>query len=67
MKKIDILNFITDFRKSPNSAKTYAEIAAHLNPANEVLLKQLLDELQKTKVIRETEENGHKIYRVVHR
>jgi hypothetical protein len=67
MKKIDILNFITDFRKSPNSTKTYAEIVANLNPVSEVLLKQLLAELQNTKVIRETEENGQKVYRVVHR
>jgi hypothetical protein len=25
MKKIDILNFITNFRKSPNDVKTYSE------------------------------------------
>jgi hypothetical protein len=67
MKKIDILNFITDFRKSPNNTKTYAELLTHLGPANEILLKQLLAELQNTKVIRETEENGQKIYWVVHR
>jgi hypothetical protein len=67
MKKIDILNFITDFRKSPNNAKTYAEIVSYLNPTDEALLKQSLAELQHTKVIRETEENGQKLYRVIHR
>ena len=35
MKKIDILNFITNFRKSPNDVKTYNELISHLGAANE--------------------------------
>jgi len=35
MKKIDILNFITDFRKVPNQIKTLSEIRAHLGAGDE--------------------------------
>jgi hypothetical protein len=65
MKKIDILNFITNFRKSPNEIKTYADLLNHLGTANEAALNQLLIELQQTKVLRETQLNGEKAYQVV--
>jgi hypothetical protein len=64
MKKVDILNFITDFRKSPNNVKTYAELAQHLK-AEESLLQPMLDELKQMRTIRETELNGEKAYQVI--
>jgi len=64
MKKIDILNFITNNRKSPNDIKTYSEILTHLK-ADEVKLKELLIELQQTRVLKETEKQGEKAYQVV--
>ena len=65
MKKIDILNFITSFRKAPNDIKTYSEILGHLGASNEGILKQLLAELQQTRVLKETEKDGQKAYQVV--
>jgi hypothetical protein len=65
MKKIDILNFITNFRKSPNDIKTYSQLLAHMGADNESKLKELLVELQQTKVLREQEANGEKAYQVV--
>jgi hypothetical protein len=65
MKKIDILNFITNFRKSPNDIKTYNELVSHLGAANEGNLNQLLAELQQTKVLKQTEKNGEKAFQVV--
>jgi hypothetical protein len=65
MKKIDILNFITNFRKSPNDIKTYSQLLAHMGADNEPKLKELLLELQQTKVLREKEANGEKAYQVV--
>jgi hypothetical protein len=67
MKKIDILNFITDFRKSPNSIKTYRELLSHLGPQHESTVTAMLDELQKNKVVKETELNGEKAYQVIAR
>lgn len=67
MKKIDILNFITDFRKSPNAIKTHAQILANLNVSDETVLVNLLNELQQTKVLKQTEINGEKAYQVVTR
>ena len=64
MKKIDILNFITNSRSSPNDIKTYAEIRTHLN-ADEAKLKELLVEIQQTRVLKETEKSGEKAYQVV--
>ena len=65
IKKIDILNFITDFRKSPNSVKTYSEILSHLGAANESTLQTMLAELKQLRTIKETEANGEKTYQVV--
>lgn len=65
MKKIDILNFITDFRKSPNDVKTYAQLINHLGSSNEPQIKAYISELQQTKVLKETELNGEKAYQVV--
>jgi hypothetical protein len=65
MKKIDILNFITNFRKSPNDIKTYNQLLGHLGSENEPQIKAFITELQQTKVLRETELNGEKAYQVV--
>jgi hypothetical protein len=65
MKKIDILNFITNFRKSPNEIKTYTHLLNHLGSTNEAALNQLLTELQQTRVLREIQLNGEKAYQVV--
>ncbi|HEY0655438.1 MAG TPA: hypothetical protein VGD65_20025 [Chryseosolibacter sp.] len=65
IKKIDILNYITNFRKAPNDIKTYAQIVAHIGEANEPLVNQLIGELQQTRVLKETQVNGEKAYQVV--
>jgi hypothetical protein len=67
MKKIDILNFITSFRKSPNDIKTYTQLVQHLGESNEQLINQFLTELQQGKVVRETQLNGEKAYQVISR
>jgi hypothetical protein len=64
MKKIDILNFITDFRKSPNAVKSYKELLTHLGAANESALNTMLVELKASNVLKETESSGEKSYRV---
>jgi len=64
MKKIDILNFITNFRKSPNDVKTYTELISHLGAANEQSLNQMLGELLQLKVVKQVEVNGEKGYQV---
>lgn len=65
MKKIDILNYITNFRKSPNDIKTYNQLVEHLGVSNQASLNQLLIELQQTRVLKETQVNGEKAYQVV--
>jgi SOS-response transcriptional repressor LexA len=67
MKKIDILNFITDFRKSPNAIRTHTEILNHLGVVHQAAIDQMLTELQQTRVIRQTEVNGEKAYQVISR
>ena len=67
MKKIDILNYITDFRKAPNSIKTYRELISHLGAQHESTINTMLDELQKSKVVKQTELNGEKAYQVISR
>ena len=64
MKKIDILNFITNFRKSPNDVKTYSQLVAHLGVVNEQTLNQLLAELLQLKVVKQLEVNGEKAFQV---
>lgn len=67
MKKIDILNFITDFRKAPNDIKTYAQVLSHLGVTNEQSIMQMLSELQEARVIRQTELNGERAFQVIAR
>jgi hypothetical protein len=67
MKKIDILNFITNFRRSPNEIKTKAEILGHVGLEKENILDAMLSELQQAKVVRETELQGQKAYQVISR
>ena len=64
MKKIDILNFITDFRKTPNQVKTYQQLVDHLGSQHEPTLKAMLAEMKQLGVIRETELEGQKTYQV---
>jgi hypothetical protein len=64
MKKIDILNFITNFRKSPNDIKTYHEILTNTG-GDEQKLNELLAELKQTRVLKEIDLNGGKSYQVV--
>lgn len=67
MKKIDILNFITNFRKAPNDIKTHEALLSHLGPEKESEIGQLLDELKAAKVVRQIEQNGTKGYQVIAR
>lgn len=64
MKKIDILNFITDFRKSPNEIKTLAEIRMHLKANDDQALVSMLEEMKQMRTIRETEKNGERAFQV---
>jgi hypothetical protein len=65
MKKIDILNFITDFRKAPNSIKTHQQIVRHFGIQHEATIAGMLDDLQKAKVVKQSELNGEKAYQVI--
>lgn len=67
MKKIDILNYITNFRKAPNDVKTYKELLAHLGTDNSSMIDQMLGELQQSRVIRETLRDGEKAFQVISR
>jgi hypothetical protein len=67
MRKIDILNFITDFRKAPNDIKTYTQLLTHVGSAQEQSITQMLTELQEARVIRQTELNGERAYQVIAR
>jgi len=67
IKKVDILNFITDFRKAPNDVKTHAQLLNHLGPQNEATISTMLQELLAQKVVRLTEKNGEKAYQVIAR
>jgi hypothetical protein len=64
MKKIDILNFITDFRKAPNDIKTFSEIRGHLGASDEGALLRLLGEMKQMRTLREVEKNGEKAFQV---
>ncbi len=67
MKKIDILNFITDFRKLPNRIIPHQELVNHLGATNESTMNTLLTELQQAKIVKATELNGEKAYQVISR
>lgn len=67
MKKIEILNFITEFRRAPNAIKTRQQILDHLGPVHTSQIDQLLQELQQSRVIRETQLNGQKAFQVIAR
>lgn len=67
MRKIDILNFITDFRKAPNDIKTHAQVVAHLGAELESQIVELINELVQARVVKETELNGEKAYQVIAR
>jgi hypothetical protein len=64
MKKIDILNFITNFRKAPNDIKTLAEIRAHIGASDDAVLLQLLEEMKQMRTLREVEKNGERGFQV---
>lgn len=64
IKKIDILNFITDFRKAPNDIKSLSEISAHLNVAESGQLLPLLEEMKQMRTLREVEKDGEKAFQV---
>jgi hypothetical protein len=64
MKKIDILNFITNFRQSPNDTKTHKQLLEHLGLQNEAVINEMLTELKNLKVVREVDLNGEKAYQV---
>ena len=64
MKKIDILNFITNFRKAPNDVKSLSEIKAHLGASDDAALLQLLEEMKQLRTLREVDKNGEKAFQV---
>ena len=64
MKKIDILNFITDFRKSPNDIKTYGQLVNHLGTHHEPAIQAMLGELKQLGVVKEMEHQGEKAFQV---
>jgi hypothetical protein len=64
MKKIDILNFITDFRKNPNDIKTLAEIRAQMGTSDDTALLRLLEEMKQMRTLREVEKNGERGFQV---
>jgi len=67
MRKIDILNTITDFRKAPNDAKTHSQLVSKLGEDQENQMKEMLTELVRDRVVKETELNGEKAYQVIAR
>ena len=67
MKKIDILNFITDFRKAPNDIKTLSQLVNHLGTDKEAVLVQMLEELKQARVVRESQIEGERAYQVIAR
>ncbi|HMJ71174.1 MAG TPA: hypothetical protein VK508_19875 [Cyclobacteriaceae bacterium] len=67
LKKVDILNFITDSRKAPNDIKTHHQLIIHLGAGNEPTIMTMLSELKAQKVVREVDKNGEKAYQVIAR
>jgi flagellar motor switch protein FliG len=64
MKKIDILNFITNYRTQPNDIKTLAEIMYHLKTENEPALLHMLEEMKQLRTVKEVEKNGERAFQV---
>ena len=67
LKKVDILNFITDFRKAPNDVKTHSQLIGHLGADNEPAIVSMLTDLKAQKLVREVDKNGEKGYQVIAR
>lgn len=67
MRKIDILNTITDFRKAPNDIKTHTQLLDVLGADKESLMKEMLGDLVRDRVVKQTELNGEKAYQVIAR
>lgn len=64
IKKIDILNFITDFRKTPNEIKSLSELKAHLKITDDAMLVPMLEEMKQLRTLREVEKNGERAFQV---
>ena len=64
MKKVDILNYITSFRKIPNDVKSLSEIKAHLNATSDAALLGMLEEMKQMKTLKEVEKNGERAFQV---
>jgi hypothetical protein len=64
MKKIDILNFITNFRKAPNEVKSLSEIKAQFKITEDASLLAMLEEMKQMRSVREVEKNGEKAFQV---
>lgn len=64
IKKIDILNFITDFRKTPNEIKSLSELKAHLKITDDAKLLPMLEEMKQLRTLREVEKNGERAFQV---
>jgi hypothetical protein len=64
IKKIDILNFITDFRKNPNEIKSLSELKAHLKLTDDSTLLPMLEEMKQLRTLREVEKNGERAFQV---
>ena len=67
IKKVDILNFITDSRKAPNDIKTHTALINQLGADNEQTIIGMLGELKAQKVVREVDLKGEKAYQVIAR
>jgi len=65
MKKIDILNYITDFRKAPNGRKSFEEISRHLQVTEVSRLEALLAELKQLGTVKEMDLDGTRYFQVV--
>lgn len=63
IRKVDILNFITDFRKAPNEIKSLSELKTHLK-ADETTLLTLLEEMKQLRTLREVEKNSERAFQV---
>jgi len=67
IKKIDILNFITDSRKAPNDIKTHSQLVSHFGTENEGVITTMLQDQLAQRLVKLTEKNGEKAYQVIAR